>query len=144
MRQLIGMSNEPREPEPKFQPVVKQNVYVPAYPAKAVFEQYHGIPVDQYLEEAKSKLDTYISQSNCPLSIETVQRPGLHHRVACQDVKTEIENGEIKISTLNHQYKIKPTKFGFDTVEGAGGKIKDRFWLFDGNSLNDFNLVYEK
>lgn len=121
----------------------KQNVFVPQYEGRPVFEEYQGIPADEYMEKAKESLDNFVRDSNGgTMFIETMK--GGHQRKYAWEVKAQLEDGELKISASNQEFKINPTKWGFDTVLNKNGKEQQRFWLFDGNTLNDFNVILTK
>lgn len=125
-------------------PTTKQNVFVPEYPGKPVYEAYHGVPASEYLERSKQALDKFIRECDkCTYSLEGWQTHNgkFNRRTAhlVTDVKTSItENGKLEVFAGGTTFQVNPPKYGTDQVSN-----NDRFWLFDSASLNDINLVRE-
>jgi len=118
-------------------PVKKQNVFVPQYPGQEVFEQYHGVPCEEYLSKAKDALEEFLKASNDDsFSVRTLE--GKTRKIKSH-LTVSISGDQIKIEGPidGFSYSIKPTKWGTDTVTGN----RDRFWFFDDGTLSECDVV---
>jgi hypothetical protein len=118
---------------------VKQNVFVPSYPGISVHEAYHGIPADDYLQKTKESIDKFVNATQCIYSVRTLREKS----GGITKVSTKItENNNIEIDAGGQVFAIHPTKWGIDTVGLLNNK--KRFWLFNDDTLDEFDLVCEQ
>lgn len=128
----------------------KQNVFVPEYPGRPVFDQYNGIPHDEYLKKTKEAVDKFVSECDkCGYSIEGWQsHGGVVDRITTPERVTEVKTmmnekeSELEIFAGGTKWSIRPTKWGVDRVGLV--KLEDRLWLFDERNCMDVNLVRHK
>lgn len=125
--------------------VRKQNIFVPQYEGKSVFEEYHGVPASQYLQKAKEALDDFVRQNQCEYTVRTLNE----RRALVKNPSVSVENDALAITVTDyegpHVVHVKPTKWGTDTVSfNVFGPLQKRLWLFDGNTLDEFDLVCGK
>jgi hypothetical protein len=86
----------------------KQNVFVPKIPGKPTFEEYHEIPQERFLTEAKKAVEDFVEKNGGVYFIRTLgplKRKYLH-------VNATTDNDILNIN----EHKIKPTKWGIDNV----------------------------
>lgn len=127
-------------------PKRKQNVFVPEYPGKPVYEGYHGIPANEYIQRTAMALEEFIQQRKCTFSIRTLNgtRKFIYNPIV------NISGDQIVVNAEGSTISINPTKYGLDTVDsysfnmfGGPKGEKDRFWLFDGDTLSELDIVRE-
>lgn len=108
----------------------KQNVWVPEFPGQQVFEEYHGVPADQYIARATNAARTFAKLHNgCNCSLRTIDGTW---RV--DDVDAQMSGKGISV---NGRFHIQPTKWGTDTIDGG----RERFWFFDDRTLSEMDIV---
>ena len=118
----------------------KQNVWVPIYANHEHYEQYHGVPADQYLPECKKALEEFFVQH--PLNtkmISTSLRNCILKNINRIDVSIEGDKLKIVSSSGSGETKtivLQPWKFGLDVTDDG-----HRIWFFDQSTLNDYNLT---
>ena len=111
---------------------VKQNVFVPAFPGKPVFEEYHGVPVTEYLQEAEKAAKRFAKEYTG--KVQFVIKGIANYAVARTTTLYVNRVGEYLVI---NGYRIKPTKWGTDTVDGG---CYPRLWFFDNRTLEDINI----
>ena len=113
----------------------RQNVFVPEYPSKKVYEEYHGIPEEEYLLKTKEALMKFINERTCKFTVRTLRstEKNIEHLFV-----NNSSDGYIKIHSDGViQEAIKPTKYGFDKISWN----RDRFWLFNDDTLDELDII---
>ena len=93
----------------------KEDVYVPEYPGKKVFEKYHGIPAEEYLQKTKEAIEQFIRNTNYTYTIKTSGKTQRTQR-NIKKVFVTVTDDTIKIEADGNKYSIQPTKWGTDIV----------------------------
>ena len=83
-----------------FTPFRKQNVFVPKYPGKEVYEEYHSVPNEEYLPKAKEALEKFLNESNDSLCIRTLNGNNGKTKIASH-LTVAISSNAISIESID-------------------------------------------
>jgi len=110
----------------------KEEVYVRQYPGKPVFDQYHGVPAEEYIQKAGEAFAAFLEKHSCKKYFVKTLTSSIKYDHDSMHASVDTKKEEIAING----HSINPTKWGTDEV--APGL--HRIWFFDQITLKEVNV----